>query len=376
MSGLLATVVATRGLQPEPVATEALVHLCSGSPATASAMAELLRELCPGDASEALVFTGQDIDPTTEGRPDLLASDSAGTRLIIEAKFDAELTQAQLAGAYGAKLSQHASAALVYLVPADRMQNLWGAVSSAHPGVDCEPITPSEADAGLASTALPHEGHVLAVISWDSLISRLSGSLNKHGDSMGQAELDQIAGLVKWRTRVGWSPLVPGDLAQRTGRQLRTLADLVKAVSAEVSSSTTSNGSADGGPGRYVKTPSGKSVWFGIWFGWWDQYGPGPLWAKAKASTAGEISTLSEALVAAGIRHFARPAEADVLIPVHLPQGSERAVAADAVRAQRKSLLDAIEATTVVVVEEDPNTSESGTSSGASREDCDDLASE
>jgi hypothetical protein len=354
MSGLLATVVASRRLQPEPVATDALVHLCSTSAAASRVMVDLLAELLPGPVSEGLVFTGQDIDPLTEGRPDLVAADSMGVRLILEAKFDAELTPAQTSGAYAAKLTAEAPAALVFLVPQDRMRNVWKTVSVAYQiGVAPQELSPDLIDAGLVEVSLAEHGHVLGVLSWESLLNRLSASLGKFGDAAGEAELAQIRGLVEWRTRTGWTPLVPGDLPQRTGRQLASLTDIVKSASTTVSSAKARHGGGDGGPGRYIKTPSGKSLWFGVWFGWWDRFGPGPLWAQAKAKTPQEISLLSEAMAAAGIAHLPRPQEGDVLVPLELPHAAERSATESRVVAQLQALVAVVDGAAVDVIEDE-----------------------
>ena len=351
--GLLANIVASRRLQPEPVATDALVHLCSTSAATSAVMVDLLAELCPGASSDGLVFTGQDIDPLTEGRPDLVAVDSMGTRLILEAKFDAELTTAQTSGAYSAKLTAGAPAALVFLVPADRMQNVWNTISVSLGGAEVPSLLSHAAiDAGIAFISLPEDGHVLAVLSWESLLNRLSASVGKFGDVPGEAELAQIRGLVEWRTRVGWTPLVSGDLPQRVGRQLTSLTEIVKSASVAVSATKTGNGDGDGGPGRYIKTPSGKSIWFGVWFGWWDRFGPGPLWAQAKAKTSQEVSVLSEVMTAAGITHYARPQQADVLVPLPLQPGAERSATEAAVVAQLNALIAVVDGAAVEVVED------------------------
>jgi hypothetical protein len=353
MTGLLATIVASRSLQPEPVATDALVHLCSTSTAVSAVMVDLLAELCPGASSDGLVFTGQDIDPSTEGRPDLVAGDSTGTRLVLEAKFDAELTPAQTSGAYSAKLAAGAPAALVFLVPADRMLNVWSTISVLLGGAAPLLLQPAAIDAGIASMALPADGHVLAVLSWESLLNRLFAAVGKFGDTAGEAELEQLRGVVEWRTRVGWSPLVPGDLPQRAGRQLASLTEIVKSASAVVSSTKTRNGGGDGGPGRYIKTPYGKSIWFGVWFGWWDRFGPGPLWAQAKAKTSQEVSMLSEAMTAAGITHHARPQQADVLIPVPIPPGAERSATEAAVVTQLDALIAVVDNARVEVIEDE-----------------------
>lgn len=353
MSGLLASVVASRRLQPEPVATDALVHLCATSPGAASVMADLLAEMCAGATTDGLVFTGQDIDPSTDGRPDLVAADSSGVRLVVEAKFDAELTPAQVGGAYVAKLPTGIPAALVFLVPQDRMQNVWSIVSAIAGGVTSPHTLSADAvDAGLATMPLPNAGHVLAIVSWQSLLNRVGTATAKMGDVAGQAELSQLAGLVDWRTRTGWSPIAPGDLQQRTGRQLASLTDVVKASSTAVSATKTRHGGGDGGPGRYMKTPLGKSIWFGIWFGWWDRYGPGPMWAQAKAKTSKEVALLSEALAASSIKHYPRANQADVLIPILLPPGAERGATEAVVAEQLQALFTVIDAAAVEVIED------------------------
>jgi hypothetical protein len=45
---VLAGLVATRGLPPEPVATQALLHLLERSPAACQALRHLAARLCPG----------------------------------------------------------------------------------------------------------------------------------------------------------------------------------------------------------------------------------------------------------------------------------------------------------------------------------------
>lgn len=93
------------------------------------------------------------------------------------------------------------------------MQNVWNTVCVLLGGAEMPLMLSHGAiDAGIALMSLPEDGHVLAVLSWESLLNRLSASVGKFGDAAGEAELAQIRGLVEWRTRVGWTPLVPGDL--------------------------------------------------------------------------------------------------------------------------------------------------------------------
>ncbi|GAA5142383.1 hypothetical protein GCM10023340_05760 [Nocardioides marinquilinus] len=353
MDALLTQIVASRGLPPEPVATEALVHICSRSQAAGAVMANLIAELCDGTPPEGLVFTGQDIDASSAGRPDLVASDAVGVRLILEAKFDAALTSAQVGPAYVGKLNPGVPGALVFLVPRDRMFNLWRSVSVA-PGGSLEPLSMDggSLDVG-ASMPLPITGHVLAVMSWEVLLNRLAQSADDHGDNQARAEVDQLRSLVEWRTSVGWTPLLPDDLPQRVGRQLATLADSLRAVCGRVSDAKIRNGTADGGFGRYIKTPSGKWLWVGLWTNWWDRYGPGPAWAQVKVTKPGETKTTSDALTAAGIAHHARSEAPDVLVPLALPVGVEQGALEGDLEVQLRALVKAVDALAVEVVEDE-----------------------
>ncbi|MEI5671852.1 MULTISPECIES: hypothetical protein [unclassified Nocardioides] len=354
MSNLLATIVASRKLQPEPVATDALVHLCATSKAAASSMSNLLSELCPGTTTTGLRFTGQDIVPDVEGRPDLVASDTTGTRLVVEAKFDAALTKAQVSGAYVGKLTAGTPAALVFLVPRDRMRNLWSIISVTPGGALAPTVLPDGAEeAGVASMPLGTTNHVLAVVSWESLLNRLSSDLSLDGDRGGAAELAQIAGLVKWRTSTGWIPVMQEDLPPRVGRQLQSLTEVIKAVCSRASSKKVRNGSADGGFGRHITTPSGKSMWVGTWLNWWDEHGPGPAWAQVSLKTTQEMALTSQALTEAGIGHHARQQANDVLVPLALPLGAEREAVEIALLAQVKAVIAAVDALAVEVVEQD-----------------------
>ena len=356
--GLLATVVASRGLQPEPVATDALVHLCNTFAPAEAVMSGLLADLGAGEVS-GLSFTGQDIDPTTQGRPDLIGSDTAGVRMVLEAKFDAELTAAQTGGAYVGRLTSGTPGALVFLVPRDRMRNVWHTVSQT-PGAATEPADLSDADidTGLANMSLPTEGHTLAVVSWETLLNRMTASFVDAGDQAGAGQLAELTGLVTWRSRTGWNPLVEEDLPQRTGRQLVSLIDMIKTAATRVSKKKIRNGTADGGPGRYLRTPANKSLWVGVWFGWWDHYGPGPVWAQAILKNTAAVNLYAAALKAAHITNYPRPEYTDVLVPIALPMGAEHSATEQAIVDHLLAIITATDHLGVEVVEDDHEPSE------------------
>ncbi len=68
---VLRLLVATRGLQPEPVATAALAQILA-APAAASALSALAADMRPGlPVTPALRWSGQVTSETDPGRPDL-----------------------------------------------------------------------------------------------------------------------------------------------------------------------------------------------------------------------------------------------------------------------------------------------------------------
>ena len=173
------------------------------------------------------------------------------------------------------------------------------------------------------------------------------------GDQAGAGQLAELAGLVRWRTRTGWNPLVQADLPQRTGRQLVALTDMIRTAATRVSTQKIRNGTADGGPGRYLRTPAKESLWVGIWFGWWDRYGPGPVWAQASLQQTAAMNLFAEALTAAGIAHQARPEYTDVLNSHRVAPGSRAEFDGAGHRGQLSAIITATDHLGVDVVEDD-----------------------
>lgn len=206
---------------------------------------------------------------------------------------------------------------------------------------------------GVQSMPLSTTGHVLAAMSWETLLHRMDAAMAKQGDTEGLAELAQLRGLVQWRTAVGWVPLAPEDLPQRVGRQLHAVHTVMKSVAQQVAATSkgkTRNGSGDNGFGRHVSTASGKSIWFGTWTSWWDRFGPGPAWAQIKFKTPHETTMTSEALSTAGIRHH--PRQGDIIIPLDLPLGVEKNVVEASVLVQINAIIATLDTLDVEVVED------------------------
>lgn len=320
MQSLLADIVASRGLAPEPVATDSLVHLLGRSAAGRMEMTRLLQELT-GAATDGMSFTGQHINGLEEGRPDAVGADAFGNRLVVEAKFDADLTPHQLGPAYLGHLAKGMPGALLFLVPADRLDILWPKIMREI-GAPTSPPDAQDEDPHVRSHVLSST-HTIAAITWSRLLQRLEHSLMAAVEADNIADLRQLQGLVEWRTRGGWVPVQPEDLPMRVGRQLDALARLVCAAASESSVGTARYGSSDVGPGRYVTSARNNKYWVGIWFPRWARDGDTPVWMQVKATTTISVDSLMAALHATFPDAIARATSGQVVIPVHLPVGAE-----------------------------------------------------
>lgn len=321
MSSLLADIVASRNLQPEPVATDALVYLLARTEAGRRAFAEFFNDVMGEGAATTLTFTAQVTGSDGEGRPDIVGSDGLGPRLIVEAKFDAELTPIQKTAAYEDRLTQSAPGAVLFLVPADRLVALWVELLEGPGHHALAPVFTWPEGAKLHACELP-KGNRLAATSWEHLLPVLRHALAVAGDTAALEDLAQLEGLVAWRGRVGWTPLAPGDLPVRAGRQISELIPAVLGAAQAVSVAKLRNGSADQGPGRYLTTGSGHTIWAGLYMAWWGRYGHSPAWAQVKAGKVGGVDLIAEAL--AGLPEMiSRPSNGDVLVPLRVPYGAE-----------------------------------------------------
>lgn len=345
MSSLLADIVSSRQLPAEPVATDALVHLLGRSAAARTSVLGLLRAICQNDTPfHDLEFTGQVIGDVDQGRPDIVGSDELGVRVVIEAKFDAELTAAQLGTTYLDRLQPEQAGVLLFLVPQDRLAALWPRVL-AGPGQSDAPAAVNLAVAD--KQFLTHEvgdGRVLAAVSWTRVLASLRDAMANSLERSNLSDLEQIEGLVRWRTRTGWTPLLPGDLPARAGRQLAALASSVLRAAVTASAATVRNGSGDYGFGRHITTPGGRSYWIGLWWEYWGEYGNTPVWAQIKATPTESLTLLVSTLSQSMLGVMKGPSKADILVPIVVPLGAEQGQVEASIAAQLGAVSQALDA--------------------------------
>lgn len=324
---LLASVVAARGLQPEPVATDALVHLLSSSSASCAAVKKLAQDLCGGAEFGSLSFSGQVVAGADDGRPDMIGADILGNRVVIEAKFDAELTPLQLGDSYLNRLPAGQPGVLIFLAPGDRLHTLWPSLLTIHGDL---PLLSTLGSGIVADEAEMRQeladGRVISAVSWKRLLDTLRAAIEKAADSEALADLPQIEGLVDWRSRTGWTPLVPGDLSERSGRQIDALRTSIVQAAMRATAQTARNGTGDTGPGRWITSAGGHKYWAGIWFHGWSRHGLSPVWVTVRASSHATMQVIEKALVPVmeeGLRRTFRRPPRSWDIPLLVPPGAE-----------------------------------------------------
>lgn len=345
-STFLAALVLKSRLKPEPVATAALTHLFGRSDAARGVVKDLAHTLDPTHSYGGLAYSGEVVIPNV-GRPDIVASDSTGRRVVIEAKFDAGLTDAQAGTGY-VDLLVHGGI-LFYLIPRDRMGALWPKLLSGpcgHPPNTVRPAWSGHDDKPWLVEALG-DGRVVVALPWEELLRRLHGALDGGSDAAATADLAQIHGLVAQQTRNGYVPLSPDDLNDRAGRQLAGLKVAVLNAAKEVSCKTITNGSNDWGPARWVYSGDGTRLfWVGLRIPTWGRLGHSPVWAVIVHKDATVFNHFAQALKP--LRHAGGPGvfRLDTVtlgVPVLAPLGEEQGTVQASFQDQLKVIRNLLE---------------------------------
>lgn len=343
---LLARLVAERGWQPEPVATAALWHLLGSSEAAGRALQDLTAEMHPAGDFHELAFTEQAVDALGEGRPDVIGYDTSGWRLLIEAKFDAALTAAQAGAGYLDWLEAGRAGILMFLVPRDRLANLWRHVLAGPCGVPLEEIPPVnalDADKPFLLHAIG-DGRVVSAISWESLLERLHKALDTGQNSLAASDLLQLEGLVRQRIHAGWIPEMQDDLPARVGRQLDGLKRAAHTAAERVSLGKVRHGSNDWGPARWVTSVNGgKLFWVGVRLPTWGRLGLSPIWAVVYERHLPDLAVYRKALAPLNQQGGPGVYELDkwtLGIPVLSPIGAEQGEVEGSFEAQLIAIRD------------------------------------
>ena len=306
----------------------------------------MLRSLCPAAETTGLSFVGQMTTERGAARPDIVGQDATGVKLVIEAKFDAELTLAQRGNTYLNVLTAGQPGALLYLVPKDRLAPLWPRLLAGPGG---QTLLPASDPADVDVDPLVHhlgQHRVVAATSWTAFLERLRQAMDSADEVGNLGDLEQIQGLVNWRSRTGWTPLVPGDLPDRTGRQLSALLDSLLRATWNASSGKPSNAGAFG---RYLYSPGGREYWAGLRLNSWSDHGGSPAWVLVRTNATQSIDAVAGVLSTPFPGTVRRPPN-EVIVPLDIRYGAEQGAVEESFVEQLKNIGRALDLLSVQTV--------------------------
>lgn len=318
--------VVSRGLSPEPAATQALAHILGER--------EALEAFVQG-----LAFTGVSFAPRRaeaeaaagDGRPDISIYDAAGVRrMVVENKFWAGLTDAQPTG-YLEELSRDEAvpSALVFIVPTVRIPSIWRELVRR---CDESNVGLVEGVAGHATVwgSLPGS-QAIAVLGWERVLDGLEAV------KAARSDVGQLRALTDAMDAQAFLPIRAEELTSvDMARRLINYADLVEPIVEELRR----RGVADTiglrpshgyhGAGRYLHMRDQLvGLWLGVDMDLWRDAGTTPLWWVMGNSEWNGVQAVWEELD----RMFddIRVRGGSKCLPVRLRTGVERdAVIADA----------------------------------------------
>jgi hypothetical protein len=270
----------------ENVSTDALAFILSSSNGASRGMMRLLRSLNP--KLPDLQFKTQ----LTEGssRPDMWGMEGSRSRVFVENKFWAGLTENQPVSYLNIMAECDPSGILLFVAPAAREDFLWRELSNRllEVGIGSVPI---EGASGLVFAAKTDKGPIVALTSWDRLIAMIE--LESVNEPEALANVYQLRALCKAADGDAFMPFSPEEMSnQRIPSiiiQTRPIIEKASAIAASESILRIKGLLPSAGwdkIGRYffIPHPSDASRGFGGFFGvdfdLWHRHGETPLWVS------------------------------------------------------------------------------------------------
>ena len=279
----------------EDIAVEALGYILKKSAASRDALDDVVRTGVRNVNPVATVRTqaiGQH-----RSRPDLVGVDEGNVeRLLIEAKFWAELTDLQPV-AYLDRLPVDGPAVLLFVAPDERIGTLWPDLRrrAEDAGKRCLEVDSERKCLNLDGT----QKHLM-LVSWTGLLDRISARASDAEEPEIETDIRQLRGLAESAEKKGFKPIRESgeDFGpdSRRMRDLRLLIDSAtdRGVAAEWASKKGLNRARRSyGYGRYIRL-AGTDVWFGVNVDRLKDHGQTPLWLdfwKLSNATVDEIGT-------------------------------------------------------------------------------------
>ena len=201
--------------QAENLATESLLYIIESSPVAKQSLLRFLKEICPDYSLGEVNFRSQQL---CEGGciPDLVGTDSEfKKRIIIEAKFWANLTANQPV-AYLEQLDPHGL--LIFIAPALRLASLSAELvrrcREANLSISPEILVGREVVFRKISSH-----HTLVLASWRAVLNHLVSRLTLEEDQRTLADVLQLLGLCERVDQEAFLPLRSEELGGNLARQ-------------------------------------------------------------------------------------------------------------------------------------------------------------
>ena len=210
----------------ETLATEALKHILTKSPASKAALDTILRD---GGLNVSPI---NDVTTQANGpgrvRVDMACNSVANSipPVLVEVKFSASLTPNQPNGYLEWLLKTNEPSVLLFVVPESRIVEIWTELQGQVARKDWE-LT--EVAAERRSMRVNHSNCHLMVISWRTLLDSMALQTKAAGESPEiEADIQQLAGLASRKNQEGLLPPLDyceldGDLPDRQHHDLRAV---------------------------------------------------------------------------------------------------------------------------------------------------------
>jgi len=317
---------------PENIATESLHYILNRPSSRAKqAFIKYLQQtgvILPND----LIFQTQKGIEEDQAIPDLIGNDANGhSVVIVEAKFWAGLTAHQPI-TYLKQLPEHNDGILLFVAPAKRFRTLWRDLLSRckdglNDNIDLLDTTRTEE----FWTVRINNHHVLALVSWRSLLSYVDNALKIAGETEAVSDVLQLHGLCARMDSNAFLPLRSEELTADIGRRIVQYNQLVSDLQAQARQEGYEPGSLQGGYGRTFSLKfHGHTVSFGFNPFCWEKLHSTPLWLhigkenEIPVSIRKALEILERNTPPRLLREEPQKENTNIFIPLELLIGSEK----------------------------------------------------
>lgn len=320
MSDLFGHLATRFGRSPEDLATEGLCYVLNHRVA-GNAFAAFVNERAETTLPENLTFRTQEAATEGDGQPDMSGVSGDGTtRLLVESKFWAGLTQNQPNG-YLLELNETPGSVLLFLVPHPRREYIWPKIRDAA----AEKFEVKREDNYRVSLA---KAATLVLCSWRDALNAVEAGVQAEGGMRGLLEdIRQVQSLCERYSREGFVPLRGDELGQDVGKRVNQLTYLVTDLRNHLGDGW--GGSANMATSRkrytFKTTLHGFGAVIGIKYIWWARRGQSPIWLRIKARDDDRCAEVVRVLKPEYGAFDDKPSyPTDVLLPLPLKLGVER----------------------------------------------------